>query len=116
MKTEKMVGHLQFLLIYFVSGIGGGIVSSTYHMLVKDGAVSVGASGAIYGLFGLIIVSMILYGNIREEGLRILFVLFLLIAGSANEQIDMADHMGGLLIGAIVSLGVLLRRDIDYEG
>ncbi|MCR5837503.1 MAG: rhomboid family intramembrane serine protease [Lachnospiraceae bacterium] len=116
LKTEKEIGHIQFLLIYLVSGIGAGVVSSTYHLMMRDDVVSVGASGAIYGLFGLIIVSMIMSGKFREEGRRIIIMIVLLVVGSINEQIDMAAHMGGLLVGTIISLGVLRRRESEDEG
>ncbi|MBE5957563.1 MAG: rhomboid family intramembrane serine protease [Lachnospiraceae bacterium] len=116
MQTERWLGHFQFLMVYLVSGMGAGIVSSTYHLMMKDEVVSVGASGAIYGLFGLITVAFIMSDKIKEQGVRIVIMIALLIVGSLSKEIDMAAHMGGLAIGAILSLGILRRKENEDEG
>ena len=47
---EKVTGHVTFLVLYFLSGIGGNLCSLLVKLLQMDYSASVGASGAIFGL------------------------------------------------------------------
>ena len=52
---EKVTGHLSFLMLYFLSGIGGNLCSLSVKLLQMDHSASVGASGAIFGLDGVLL-------------------------------------------------------------
>jgi rhomboid protease GluP len=105
--SELTLGQRRFLLSYLATGIGGGILSALSH----DNVVSVGASGAIFGLFG-IMVSIILFS--KEKALRkkllpsfIIFIGYNFILGLSNGGIDNAAHLGGLLTGILI--GIILQ-------
>jgi len=108
---ESLYGPWTYLALYFISGIAGGIASVGWH----PGGVSVGASGAIFGLAGALIASFKLgefslprtaiSGVLRP---LLLFVAINLIWGFASTLTDNAAHLGGLLSGAMI--GALVAR------
>ncbi len=99
---EPILGRGRFALAYLVTGIGASITSLLWH----SNTVSVGASGAIFGLYGVVLA--LLFGNILPRGLN---KIFLCSAGayiaynlikSATVGIDTAAHIGGLVSGCVV--------------
>ena len=56
---EMEVGRVRFLLIYFISGIGGNFISLYSNIVHKENVVSAGASGAVFGLMGALLLSLI---------------------------------------------------------
>lgn len=101
--VEPVLGPLRYTIIYFVSGVGGSIVS----ILWNDNIVSVGASGAIFGLFGAILTltfsGITLLGD--RKTILLLFapyVVINLLAGLTG-GIDNAAHIGGLITGALAA-------------
>lgn len=104
--VEGMINRAYFTVLYFVSGIGGGILSVWYHTKTGQPYFSLGASGAIYGIMGAVIAVMILTGmwRIKAVFIRIMIVLLLLFAtGAAAGKIDVMDHLGGFVSGMIMS-------------
>lgn len=57
---EKVTGHLQFLILYLLSGIGANICSLIYKVIAMERIASVGASGAIFGLDGVLLAWILL--------------------------------------------------------
>lgn len=101
---EIMFGTRRFLLIYFVSGILASITSAMH----IDGA-SVGASGAIFGILGAFVFSVLRSPRWRQEARGIVQqIVFLIIAniiiGLQIPQIDNAAHIGGLVAGLFLGL------------
>lgn len=105
MQAEKWLGHLRFMLVYLASGVGASIASVIYHMAMQEDALCAGASGAIYGIFGTVIVMMVLNRKSGVDMRRILFVMVLLVFGSIQENIDFVAHIGGLITGMITTYG-----------
>lgn len=99
---EKEIGHIRFALFYFLSGISGNLLS--LYVKVWNGIVagSVGASGAIFGLDG-VLLSMVLFGGKKMENVTparvILMILLSLYSGYTGGNIDNAAHIGGLVAG-----------------
>ena len=116
LQIEKFIGHFEYTVVYLLSGLGGSVASVVYHMMINDNAVSVGASGAISGLLSLVLVTVLLTGDWRREGLRVLFAAILLIVGSMGENIDMLGHLGGMVVGTIIALGLLIGKEKINEG
>ena len=117
---EISVGHLGFALIYLLSGIGGNAVSILYEKAFLMDRYSIGASGGVYGLIGAVLVLSI-YERIRQKSedsskaqtgnlvYRGLFVVVFMVASGFSEQnINNAAHIGGLVIGILVSLILVL--------
>lgn len=101
---ERAVGHLRFLALYLLSGLGGSIA-----VLLIDPRIGVlGASGAIFGLLGaFFIINRHLGGN----NLQLLIVIGLnLVIGFVIPNIAWQAHIGGLITGGIVALVYLRTR------
>lgn len=111
---EKVTGHIQLLLIYLLSGIGANICSLLYKVMTMDSMVSVGASGAIFGLDGVLLAWILLDRQAMPDVTprRVLLMIVLsLYSGFTAHNIDNAAHVGGLLTGfAVGALLCALRR------
>ena len=111
---EKVTGHIQLLLIYLLSGIGANICSLLYKVMTMDSMTSVGASGAIFGLDGVLLAWILLDRQAMPDVTprRVLLMIVLsLYSGFTAHTIDNAAHVGGLLTGfAAGALLCALRR------
>ena len=101
---EIFIGTKKFTLSYFLSGVVAGLVSMWWH---DENAVAVGASGAIFGLYGILIAFMIC--RVFDPSFnKLLFILLLstagfsLLMGFLSKGIDNSAHIGGLLAGLII--------------
>ena len=107
---EGYTGHIRFLTIFLVAGLYGSLFS-----YALSGPVSVGASGAIFGLLGGISIYFLKYhNNFGMQGRAILqnmaIVLVLnLVIGFSSGFIDNWGHIGGLVGGALVTFGIMPR-------
>ena len=103
---EKEIGHISYGIIYFLSGLGGGVLSLLHKYLMGDLVVSIGASGAVFGLNGLLIAMVLLMkSRLKLSGTRVLVVVFLsLYSGFSVSNIDNAAHIGGLITGFLLGL------------
>lgn len=99
---EKEIGHIRLCLLYFLSGMAGNVLSLYVKVLNSDPSGSVGASGAIFGLDG-VLLSLVLFSGRKTENVtaaRVLLMIFLsLYSGYTSGNIDNAAHIGGLLAG-----------------
>ena len=99
---EKEIGHIWFGVLYFFSGIGGNILSLIMKVVHNDPAGSLGASGAVFGLDGVLLAIVIL-SNRRMESVTpvrvILMIVLSLYSGFTGGNIDNAAHVGGLIVG-----------------
>lgn len=116
---EPLLGKAQLLLIYLVTGI----VASLTSVMFNYGAVSVGASGAIFGLYGFflaLLFSNLFRPDIRQAFLRgtLVFIGINLFLGFTMSMIDNAAHIGGLVSGGVLgALWVpLIRRRLLQQG
>ena len=111
---EKVTGHIQLLLIYLLSGIGANICSLLYKVMTMDSMTTVGASGAIFGLDGVLLAWILLDRQAMPDVTprRVLLMIVLsLYSGFTAHNIDNAAHVGGLLTGfAAGALLCALRR------
>lgn len=106
---EKEFGHLVFGVVYFLAGIGGNILSLFYKVKMHSEIISIGASGAVFGLDGLLLAASILSPEFREkmDPRRIILMIVLsLYEGYRDYYVDNAAHLGGLATGFI--LGILI--------
>ena len=102
---EPMIGKGRFLALYLISGFGGSVAVL---LLAPQGGV-LGASGAIYGLFGaFFIIQRKLGGNSGQ--VILLIVLNLAIGFLPGMNISWQAHVGGLVAGALVSLVLVNTR------
>jgi len=99
---EPAVGRLRFLLIYFVSMLAGSFGA----LLVSPNALTVGASGAIFGLMGAAVMVMRQRGiDPMQSGLPI-WIGINLVFSVAVPGISIGGHIGGLLGGALAAVAL----------
>ncbi|NSW75201.1 MAG: rhomboid family intramembrane serine protease [Candidatus Atribacteria bacterium] len=101
--TEGIYGQRKFLIIYLFSGVMGSLFSFFFNF----DRIGVGASGAIFGLAGVLLSGGLKYRNtsLSRLGMSILpFVLINLFIGFTVPAIDNAAHVGGLLGGMFLGL------------
>jgi membrane associated rhomboid family serine protease len=96
---EGLLGRLRFLAVYLLSAVGGGVM---YYFLAPQNAPAVGASGAIFGLFGAwFVVSRRL--RLDTRGIVWLIAINLALSLFLHNIIAWQDHIGGLLTGVILT-------------
>ncbi len=109
--AEMYFDTKSYLSIYFFSGIIGGLVSLYMHPV----SVGVGASGAIFGVFGALAGFFLAHREkiashtkafMKDFGIIILINLFI---GVSIPSIDVSAHIGGLIVGFIG--GFVLSKD-----
>jgi membrane associated rhomboid family serine protease/Tfp pilus assembly protein PilF len=108
---ESLYGRWTYAAVYLITGVAGGLASAAWNPRV----LSVGASGALFGIMGALIASFAL-GEFSLSTVPIRSVLsslifwagFSLFFGSLSPGIDNACHVGGLISGLI--LGALIAR------
>jgi len=115
--SESLYGRWTFGAIYVITGIAGGLASVAWNVNV----LSVGASGAIFGLAGALIASFYLGefslpriaigGTLRS---LLVFAVFNLFLGGFFGGIDNACHIGGLVSG--LALGAVIAKFAPHEG
>lgn len=108
---ESLYGRWTYAAIYFITGVAGGLASVAWNPLV----LSVGASGAIFGLAGALIASFYLgefslprlaiAGTLRS---LVVFAVFNLVIGQVIGGVDNGAHIGGLVSG--LALGALIAK------
>lgn len=108
---EIEIGKIRFILIYFLSGIGGNLLSFFVSIVFHKNAISAGASGAIFGLMGAMLWGTInnkkRIGKIDLKGSWFFGIVFMIIwsiySGFVSSGVDNAAHIGGLLSGFLVA-------------
>ena len=105
--VERWYGSLRFLLFYLVCAAGGSVASFAF----GGDLPSVGASGAIFGLFGLLLGANRLHRPVDRQSralVRQLGMLILLnvLFGLAVPGIDNAAHLGGLVTGLWLGVAI----------
>lgn len=116
---EKVVGKARYLFIYLGTGIIAGLVSLAYNMIQDRWLViSIGASGAIFGLVGAFAYVLIIHkGRCRGIHTRqmVLFVLLSLYGGFTASNTDNAAHIGGFIGGFILAFLVYRKNKVAKE-
>lgn len=111
---EKEIGHIHFGVIYILSGLGGNIFSLLNKIVNNEIAASLGASGAIFGLDG-VLLALVLFSNKNMESvtpIRVVFMIVLsLYSGFTAQSVDNAAHVGGLVVGFLLgTIFCIIRR------
>lgn len=111
---EKEVGHIRYGVLYFLSGIGGNLLSLFSRAIHGDMTASLGASGAVFGLDGVLLAMVLLSGRKMKNvtpARVMLMIAYSLYSGFTGENIDNAAHVGGLLTGfALASIMCVFMR------
>lgn len=99
---EAALGRLRFTLLYLLSGLGG---SALTYLIASPAQPSLGASGAIFGLFGAMAVLM---RRLRYDMRPILVLLAInLVFTFTWSGIAWQAHVGGLVAGLLIAFGMV---------
>lgn len=104
--VERYYGKGKYLFIYIISGLLGSVFSGVF---MSANSISIGASGAIFGLLGSICYFTYYYRATLQGILRgsiIPVIVINLIIGFLSPSIDLSAHIGGLIGGILVSMGL----------
>lgn len=101
-RIERYMGKLPYILIYIISGLTSSLFS-TY----LTGSVAAGASGAIWGLYGAILI-FTAFNRKSMQGIDFYTILIMIILGFSislmTPYVDNFAHLGGLIGGLIITI------------
>ncbi|CAH1850365.1 rhomboid family intramembrane serine protease [Convivina intestini] len=114
MMIEPLFGSIRFGLIYLVGGLGGNLLSYWW----APQTISAGASSAVFSLLGAFLVYIAYQGrhnsSLKAQGQTFLvFVVLNLVGDLFIPSIDLWGHLGGLVTGMIVAIGMFYQRRIQ---
>lgn len=107
-QVETYIGKLKYLIIYLLSAIMGSLFSIVF----LENSLSVGASGAIFGLMGALLYFGYYYRLYLSNTLTsqlIPIIIFNLFLGFISSSIDNGAHIGGLIGGYLATMIVGLK-------
>ena len=113
--AEGAVGHVRYLIFYLVSGLGASLCSCVFNMIHDTNTISGGASGAIYGVMGMVL-AMLIVSSKRSATMEVLkvrmgiMVVFMVFDGMSMAGVDWVAHLGGLVVGLLVTLAFRDRK------
>ncbi len=117
-QLENEIGRIKFLLIYFISGIGGNLCSLYWNVSHGEQVISAGASGAIFGLMGallyIVAVNRGRLGRLSGRGMLIMVALSLYF-GLTSSGVDNSAHIGGLIWGILITVLLYRRKRMDHS-
>ncbi len=103
-QIENNYGKLKFIFIYLVSALTGGLLSALF-----NNNISIGASGAIFGLLGALMYFGFHFRLYLSDALKtriVPVILINLLIGFMVTDIDNACHIGGLIGGYLAAMAV----------
>lgn len=107
---ERLLGKGRFTILYLVSGIVGNLLTV---WLISRPIISVGASGAIYGLFGMYIFMTLYrkrYIDAQSSKMIVIILVIGVIYSLIGPGINIAAHLGGFIGGYLISSLLLLKQ------
>jgi len=108
---EPLLGHARYLALYLISGLGGSVAVA----LLSFGTPVVGASGAVFGLLGaLLVIGRHIGANI--SGILIILGINLVIGFIPGMGVSWQAHIGGLVTGALIGLIFARTRSRRLRG
>ncbi len=110
LRGEEMFSLPEYLAVYLVGGLVGNVLSL---VIFDQYFVSVGASGAIFSMFG----ACVIYArrSVRQSILGALVFAFFLFFINTGEGVNIVAHLGGLGFGLLLGYMLATRRKVDYR-
>ncbi|HUL27130.1 MAG TPA: rhomboid family intramembrane serine protease [Streptosporangiaceae bacterium] len=95
---ERLLGRLRFLAVYLLSALGGSVL---FYVLAPPNQQALGASGAVFGLFG---AWFVVSKRLQVDSRAIVFLIVLnLVISFVVAGIAWQDHVGGLVTGGLLT-------------
>lgn len=121
--VENYTGHLFFIFMYLMSGLAGNMISMAYEIRNSLDWFSLGASGAIMGLVGFVVIWIVInrknFITNRNVLLRLILLgAFVVQACFFQKGANTAAHLGGFLSGLVLGIIniVLFKNNKVMEG
>ncbi|XP_062196941.1 RHOMBOID-like protein 2 isoform X2 [Phragmites australis] len=113
-RLEQEFGFVRVGLVYLVSGLGGSLMSA----LFIRSSISVGASGALFGLIGSMLSELItnwsLYANKVSALLTLVLMIVVNLALGILPRVDNFAHIGGLISGFFLGFVIFIRPQVAW--
>ncbi|CAH2060196.1 unnamed protein product [Thlaspi arvense] len=113
-RLEQEFGFVRIGLLYMISGFGGSLLSSLFN---RNG-ISVGASGALFGLLGAMLSELLtnwtIYANKFAALLTLIFIIAINLAVGILPHVDNFAHLGGFTSGFLLGFVFLIRPQYGY--
>lgn len=113
---EGTINSFKFVIIYMVSGLMAGLATLTGYFYADHVYVSAGASGAIFGISGAIVVWLLMTkkkSSVKTGYDQIfLFVFFTIYSGFRDTGVNNVAHCTGFVTGAVIMAVMVLLHDI----
>ncbi|KAG8659253.1 hypothetical protein MANES_02G026500v8 [Manihot esculenta] len=113
-RLEQQFGFVRVGIVYLLSGFGGSILSS----LFIQRNISVGASGALFGLLGAMLSELLtnwtIYSNKIAALLTLVVIIAINLAVGILPHVDNFAHIGGFLAGFLLGFVILLRPQFGW--
>ncbi|CAI0414269.1 unnamed protein product [Linum tenue] len=113
-RLEQQFGFVRVGIIYLLAGLGGSILSALF--IQKN--ISVGASGALFGLLGAMLSELLtnwtIYSNKIAALLTLLVIIVINLAVGILPHVDNFAHIGGFLAGFLLGFVFLIRPQFGW--
>ncbi|CAL9769507.1 unnamed protein product [Musa acuminata subsp. burmannicoides] len=113
-QLEREFGFARIGLLYIMSGFGGSLLSS----LFTASRISVGASGALFGLLGGMLSELLtnwtIYANKFAALLTLIFIIVINLAVGLLPDVDNFAHIGGFVSGFLLGFMLLIRPQFGW--
>lgn len=114
-RLEQQFGFVRIGIIYLLSGFGGSILSTLF---LRNNNVSVGASGALFGLLGAMLSELLtnwtIYTNKVAALVTLVVIIVINLAVGILPHVDNFAHIGGFLSGFFLGFILLLRPQFGW--
>ncbi|CAM0870446.1 unnamed protein product [Alopecurus aequalis] len=114
LRLEQQFGYIRIGAIYLLSGLGGSVLS----MLFLRNAISVGASGALFGLLGAMLSELLsnwtIYTNKVAAVTTLLFVIAVNLVLGILPHVNNFAHIGGFVTGFLLGFVLLMRPHFGW--
>lgn len=100
--VERELGPFPYAVLYLLSGLAGNIFSAGYELMTGNFGSSVGASGAVFGVEGALLLLVMLHRgrlSTMTAGRVAFAIAFSLYCGFTSVGVNNAAHVGGVLMG-----------------
>jgi len=118
-QLEEVYGSARYLFLYLATGILGFLASTAWSLFhYAGGGISIGASGALMGMIGLMLAIGMRRGGTAMRALRtqlLRWVLYIFILGFVIPGTDNAAHLGGLAAGFLLGKVFVDREPLTAE-
>ena len=121
---ELRIGHVKYAILYVLSILGANLLSSVYEVYYGNLFLSVGASGAVFGIIAAVFILVIVQGGHWESitlPRMLLMITYSLYSGFVSENVNNAGHIGGFVAGLLIMIlycvmgKVQKKKEVPHE-